>query len=211
MYSLLAALATPIAGASLYRLLHDQPRLTRAFDIFMYIAVPLLVFWQIFGHVIEHHGWDVIYLLILFGIMALGFGLPITIEHLSHRTTHSVKVISVLAGFSGLALHAILEGISLQGETITITAPLLLHRIMVGLMLWWVLFPRYGRIPAVIGIAGLLAATTVGYFLAGLLPEAALSGTSGEFFQAFVAGALLHVVLHKNHNGNPHSHGPKSG
>lgn len=206
MGALFWALAAPVVGALLYRFLHDQPRLTRSFDITMYVAVPLLIVWQVFGHVIEHHGWEVPHLIMLLGVMGLGLGLPILIEHLYSQTKFSVELLSVLAGLTGLALHAVLEGISLNSDTIPITAPIIAHRLMVGLMIWWVLFPRYGQWPAAIGICSLLAATTMGFLLAGTLPEAALSGTSGEVFQAFVTGSLLHVVVHERFHGNPHDH-----
>ena len=206
MVVLLGALAAPVAGAVLYRFLHENPRLTRAFDLSMYMAVPLLIGWQVFGHIINQHGWDVAYILMMLGVMGLGFGLPILIERLYHQTKFGVELLSVLAGLMGLALHAVLEGISLQGEAITIAAPILLHRLMVGLMIWWVLFPRYGRWPAIAGICSLLVATTVGFSLGGILPEAMLHGTSGEIFQAFVAGSLLHVVLHESYHGSPHDH-----
>ncbi|MDE2732473.1 MAG: hypothetical protein OXM02_02460 [Bacteroidota bacterium] len=206
MVVLLGALVAPVVGAILYRFLHNSPRLTRAFDLSMYLTVPLLIGWQVFGHVVDHRGWDAAYILMMLGVMGLGFGLPILIEHLYHQTRFSVELLSVLAGLTGLAFHAVLEGISLQGEIITITAPILLHRLMVGLMIWWVLFPRYGRWPAAAGIGSLLAATTIGFSLGGMLPEAMLHGTSGEMFQAFVAGSLLHVVLHESAHGSPHDH-----
>ena len=206
MENLLLALAATVAGAVLYRLLHDHPKLTRAFDLTMYVAVPLLIGWQVFGHVVEHYGWDLTRILLLLGVMALGFGLPILIEHLYNQTRFGVELLSVLAGFTGLAIHAVLEGVSLKGEALSIVGAIALHRIMVGLMIWWILFPRYGRLPAILGICSLLAATTVGFFLGSSLPEAALSGTNGELFQAFVAGSLMHVVLHENYHGSPHDH-----
>lgn len=206
MENLLLALAAPVAGAVLYRFLHDHPKLTRAFDLTMYVAVPLLIAWQVFGHVVEHYGWDLTRILMLLAVMGVGFGLPILIEHLYKQTRFGVELLSVLAGFSGLALHAVLEGMALIGEAMTITGSILLHRVMVGLMIWWVLFPRYGRIAAIFGISSLLATTAVGFFLAGALPEAALTGSTGEVFQAFVAGSLLHVVLHESAHGSPHDH-----
>ena len=207
MPALLLALASPVFGAVLYRILHDRQGFTKAFDLAMHVAVPLLIAWHVFGHVVAHYGWELAVLFKMLALMILGIGLPRLIEYHFFYAKSKIQLLSVLTGFSGLAIHAILEGLSLRGEAFSITAPILLHRVMVGLMIWWVLFPRYGRFAAITGIAGLLAATCAGFFLGDFLPEHVLHGNSGEIFQAFVAGTLLHVIFHDSWQGGPHDHG----
>ncbi len=201
MTPLIGALGAPIVGALLYRILHDQPKLTRIFDLCMYIAVPGLVLWQVFGHMIEHHGWGSTKIWVSSLFMILGFALPILVEKLYHHAAPNVEKLSVLAGFSGLGLHAMLESVTLNAPDVFVSGPLILHRMVVGLMIWWVLYPRYGRWIGVIGIAGLLVVTLLGYLLAEILPD-----SGGEYFQAFVAGSLLHVIFHERHHGDPHAH-----
>ena len=197
------ALAAPIIGALLYPALHDHPKLTRIFDRFMYVAVPLLVLSQVLGHQIEYDGWQVRGIAILMGIMTAGILLPIAIEHLFQNIASKTEALSLIAGFLGLSLHALLEGASLNTEAPIVTIPLTAHRLGVGLMIWWILFPRYGSLISLLGIGGLLVATLAGFMLGDVLPH---EFTGSDYFQAFVAGTLIHVIIHERHHGSPHAH-----
>lgn len=205
MELLLYALAAPVIGALLYPVLHDNPRLTKTFDRTMYVVVPLLILTQVFGHQIEHDGWAPAGILLLLGVMALGLLIPIGVERIFHNLAPKTEALSVIVGFLGLGLHALLEGSSLNTDSSTIIIPLVIHRLAVGLMIWWILYPRYGLAIAIIGIAGLLSTTLVGFFLADILPH---GFTGSDLFQAFVAGSLLHVIFHEHHHGSPHAHDP---
>ncbi len=197
------ALAAPVIGVILYPVLHDNPRLTKIFDRCMYVMVPFLVLTQVLEHQIEHHGWAPAGIFILLGVMVLGLLIPIGIEYLSHSIAPKTEALSVIAGFLGLGLHVLLEGSSLNTDSSTIIIPLTVHRLAVGLMIWWILYPRYGLPIAIFGIAGLLSTTLTGFFLANILPH----GFAGsDLFQAFVAGSLLHVIFHEHYHGNPHAH-----
>ena len=203
MLPLLYALSTPVIGALLYPVLHDHPKLTRVFDRSMYVMVPLLVLIQVFGHQIEHDGWELGSIVTLMGIMAVGLLTPIAIEHLSRGIAPKTEAVSIIAGFLGLFLHALLEGASLNADQPISAAPIAIHRIAVGLMIWWILQPRYGTVIAMVGIAGLLLTTATGFFLSGVLDN---EFVGSNYFQAFVAGSLLHVIFHESHHGSPHSH-----
>lgn len=69
----------------------------------------------------------------------------------------------------------------------------LLHRLPIGIALWWTLSPRYGRAAAYGTLIAMAGATTLGFFGGAWLAPgiAAIS-----VFEAFVAGALLHVIFH---------------
>ena len=205
MEPVLYALATPVMGALLYPLLHDHPKLTRVFDRCMYVIVPLLVLSQVLGHEIAHHGWELAGILLLLGVMALGLLMPVGVEYVFHGIASKTEALSIIAGFLGLGLHALLEGASLSTDSPTAWIPIAVHRVAVGLMIWWILYPRYGLYIAMFGIAGLLSTTLAGFLLEGTLPH----GFAGsDLFQAFVAGSLLHVIFHERHHGSPHDHGP---
>lgn len=198
------ALIAPVLGALLYPVLHDHPRFTRIFDGCMYVLVPVLVFTQIIGHYIEQNSWELGGILVLLGVMAIGLFLPIGIEHVFHHAAPKTEALSIIAGFLGLGLHALLEGSSLNTALPIITAPMIAHRLAVGLMIWWILQPRYGKFTAVLGIAGLLSATLTGFLLSDIFLPHGFTGS--DFFQAFVAGSLLHVIFHERHHGSPHAH-----
>ncbi len=203
MVPLLYALSAPVIGALLYSVLHDHPRLTRVFDRSMYVVVPLLVLIQVLGHQITHKGWELVSIASLTGTMALGLLMPLAITHISHGIAKKTEALSIIAGFTGLFLHALLEGASLNTDQPIATLPIAIHRIAVGLMIWWLLQPRYGTITAMAGIAGLLLATATGFFLSGILAN---EFVGSSYFQAFVAGSLLHVIFHEGRHGGPHSH-----
>ncbi len=203
MTPLFYALAAPIIGVFLYPLLHDNPKLTQTFDRCMYVGVPLLILTQVFGHYITHHGWDWGGLFVLAGVMTLGLILPIGIEKVFQNVATQTEALSIIAGFLGLGLHALLEGSSLNSEEPTTMIPIAVHRIGVGLMIWWILYPRYGLIIGISGIVGLLLATMSGFFLSDVLPH---GFTGSDQFQAFVSGSLLHVIFHESYHGGPHVH-----
>ena len=81
---------------------------------------------------------------------------------------------------------------------------MILHRLPVGMAIWWSLRPNLGA-PVAVGIFALIiTATAAAYFLGG--PVVALAETrSLAFFQAFVAGSLVHVVafgVSHDHSGH---------
>jgi len=193
----------PVIGALLYPLLHDHPKITRVFDQCMYVIVPLLVLTHVLGHQIEYHGWEFRTILVLLGVMLVGLLIPIGIEHTFHSIASTTEALSIIAGFIGLGLHAMIEGASLNTDAPTAMIPIIVHRLAVGLMIWWILHPRYGTFIAIIGVAGLLSTTYAGFILADTLPH---GFTESDFFQAFVAGSLLHVIFHERYHGSPHQH-----
>jgi len=70
----------------------------------------------------------------------------------------------------------------------------ILHRIPVGMAIWWTLRPLLGAGVAAGAIALIAAATSAAYLLGE--PIIALLNTSAvASFQAFVAGTLLHVIV----------------
>ncbi|MDE0055349.1 MAG: hypothetical protein OXT64_14005, partial [Gammaproteobacteria bacterium] len=182
MLQLAGSLLAPVAGALLYGWLHDRPYGVRLVDGFMYVAVPALVLWQVVPHVWASHG------LLAIGVFVLGLGTPALIERISHRLAPHADNLALLAGLSGLSLHAFLEGAALVSNGIQLGLAVILHRIPVGLTVWWLLRPRRGFGGASIGIAAILAATVAGY-VAGARFFGDGHGGVG-LYQAFVGGSL---------------------
>ncbi len=197
MFQLAGSLAAPIMGALLYGWLHDRPGATRLFDGFMFIAVPALVIWQVLPHAWADHG------ILVLAVLALGIGLPTLIERLSTSLAPHTDNVALLVGLSGLALHAFLEGAALVPAGTGIVPAVILHRLLVGLTVWWLLRPQHGFGGASLGIAAILVATGAGY-AAGTRLFA--HGGGVELYQAFVGGSLLHVVFHKGRHDHRHKH-----
>ena len=202
MTPFVAALVAPVVGVLLYILLHNRPNTMRTIDTIVFVSLPLLVLWQIFPHL-----WFERQIGPLMAVFA-GLGVLYLIERISHRVARHTDNLAIFLGVASMVLHALLEGGALMPATanapLPFTLAIVLHRIPVGLLIWWLLEPRHGTVAAVAGVGAILLATTVG-FAAGteILPDehAAL-----ETYQAFVAGSLLHVVFHQGRRDHDHDH-----
>ncbi len=198
MLQLAGSLLAPVAGALLYGWLHNRPYGVRLVDGFMYVAVPALVLWQVVPHAWASHG------LLAIGVIVLGIVTPALIERLSHKLAPHTDNLALLAGLSGLSLHAFLEGAALVSKALHIGLAVILHRIPVGLTVWWLLRPRHGFRGASLGIAAILVATVAGYAAGARFFGDGHSGAG--LYQAFVGGSLLHVVFHQSRRDHSHEH-----
>lgn len=198
MTPFILALLAPVAGVLLYIWLHNRPQTMQLIDMIVFVALPLLVLWQIFPHV-----WFERQIAPLIAVIA-GGGILYLIEKISHRLAHHTDNLTILLGVASMVLHALLEGGALMPATAS--APfafaVVLHRVAVGLLIWWLLEPRHGFVVAIAGVGAILLATMIG-FAAGteILPN---EHSVLEIYQAFVAGSLLHVVFHQGRHDHIH-------
>lgn len=199
MLQLAGSLIALVVGALLYRWLHDRPGATRLVDSFMYVAVPALVVWQVISHAWADHS---VFAIVVFG---MGVATPTLIERISKKLAPHADNLALLAGMSGLSIHGFLEGAALVSKAAPVAPAVILHRIPVGLMIWWLLRPRHGFKGASLGIGAILVATVAGYAL-GTRFFANDSG-GAELYQAFVGGSLLHVVFHQVRHDHRHEDG----
>ena len=70
----------------------------------------------------------------------------------------------------------------------------ILHRIPVGMAIWWTVRPRLGKSVA-IGALAIIAVATSAAYIFGEPVIALMEAKSVACFQAFVAGTLLHVIV----------------
>jgi hypothetical protein len=80
-----------------------------------------------------------------------------------------------------------------------------LHRVPVSLVIWWLLRPRLGVWPAALALSVEGLGTIVGYALAQQLAPHVENPVLNAV-QALVAGSLLHVVVDRRDFGRPHVH-----
>jgi zinc transporter ZupT len=198
---LIAALAAPIAGPLLYAVLHDHPRAVRLVDGSVYVAVPALLAWQV-GHLaIERDALPVLL------SAAAGIAVPSVAERASHALRRHTDELALVMGVSGLALHALLEGAALvpgdAGIAVPFALAVVLHRIPVGLVIWWLVRPRYGTTAALLGVGAIVLVTLAGYAL-GSEVLAGIHGAGADLYQAFVSGSLVHVVFHQGRHDHRH-------
>ncbi len=184
-------------GPALYRLARQRPAWLSALDGFLLVAICGLVLLDVLPETLEQSGW----LAILF--VLAGFLGPSLVEHWFHRLAGPAHRVAILLALLSLVLHALVDGAALvasSGEPAhglrSLPLAVVLHRIPVGLAIWWLLRPREGT-RAALAVLGLIAlSTAAGFFFV----DTVLAGTSGSalgLFQALVAGSLMHVVVHR--------------
>lgn len=162
-----------------------QPLARQMLDGFIFITIASIVCVGIIPEAIKLGGTPA------FGFLVAGLAFPFLIEHLgaiSHRSAH--VFVAVLAAV-GLALHAAIDGLALLDEQLAM--PVILHRLPIGMAIWWSVRPNFGTPAALLVFALLIAATAAAYFLGTPVADIA-EARSMAWFQAFVAGSLVHIV-----------------
>lgn len=180
------------------------PVIPAAIDGFAIVAVCGLVLLELLPQAVASVGWSA---LLLAGV---GFALPMLMERHGGQLGRQSHTWITFVGLFGLVLHSMVDGVALvlhesggdhhhhdhgsEGLDSSILA-VLLHRLPVGLAVWGLMEPRFGRRAAltVLGIDAI--ATTTGAF-AGELVRPMMHSTTFMVFQSFLSGALMHILLH---------------
>ena len=198
MLPLVSALLAPLAGALIYVTLHRRSGTVRLLDTAVIVALPLLVAVQVVPH-----AWAERSLLPVVAV-ALGAGLLAVVERLSHTLARYTDDVTILFAVLGISVHAVLEGSALTaGASPAFVLAVVVHRVAVGLLIWWLVVPRHGVRAAAAGVAAILAGTLAGYVVgAGVIMD--IPFVDRVLLEAFVAGTLLHVVLHQGREDHRH-------
>ena len=198
---LLLSIISLFVGPVLYQWLRRGGFIAKAFDsLIIAVLVVLMAFLLIPESWAQLGNWSVA--LILTGYLAPG-----VLEHLIKKAAHTFHLVSLVLALAGLALHAMLDGAALatgHGVTSNLSLAIVLHRFGVGMMLWMMVQPVFGRHIA-FGVLGFVALATVGGYL---LSEPVL-GLQGDYamsvIQALIIGMIVHSLIHRSHGVNhPH-------
>ena len=156
------------------------------------ILIVLAIVWIIGVHIIPEALRQGGLLAIV--VIALGLAFPIALERLFRRATDTAHLVVVSIAALGLLIHAVIDGVALlPGSGVSLSHAIILHRIPVGMAIWWAVQPTYGNAITVAVFAVVLLSTAAGFFAGE--PVLAMAATSTiALLQAFVAGSLIHVV-----------------
>lgn len=188
---LLGLRAGPLHGAE------ARPRRTLAavLEGLAMAAIPGLIFLEFVPSAIGEGDWSVLL------VLAVGFMLPIAVEKATRQTGGEAHRWALLAGLSGFAVHAALDGAALAtlptdaGASLPLAA--VLHRLPVGVAVWWLVEREMDRRAAIGALGVLMTATVLGYAVGGEAGWTAAGGGGVRLFQAAVGGSLVHVVMHQ--------------
>lgn len=136
------------------------------------------------------------------GLLVIGYVLPGLLEKLVNRAAESMHLISLYAALAGLLVHALLDGAGLAGSELghghNLALAIILHRFGVGLMLWMIIEPVFGRRVAWMTLFGMAAATILGFeFSEKLMPL--VGDTVVMAVQAVIIGTIIHSLVHRGH------------
>ncbi len=158
-------------------------------------AIPGLVFLEFVPSALGSGEWSVLLAL------SAGLALPVAVERTTRRAGGMTHRFALLAGLSGVAIHAAVDGAALA--TLSPDAPIslplaaVLHRLPVGAAVWWLVAKEVDRRAAAGALIVLIAATVFGYAVGGAAAWS-MTGSGGvRLFQAAVGGSLVHVVMHQ--------------
>lgn len=195
MLYLIAALAALAVGPLLGRGV-DARRGGPALNGLVLAAIPGLIFLEFVPSAFGEGDWFVLLAL------AAGLTIPVVVERWSRRWGAHTHRWALLAGLSGLAAHAALDGAALATVDPGATSPsvplaIVLHRFPVGIAVWWLVAREIGRRAGVVALAALLLATLGGYVSGAALVRLGPDLGALTLYQAAVGGSLAHVVMHQ--------------
>lgn len=199
---LILSILALFAGPLLYQWLRRGGWVARTMESLVVLALVLLVVLLLVPETLREAGpWSLV-------LMAAGYLVPGLLERAIRRAAHAFHVISLLLALFGLALHALIDGAGLAGSSAeaghTLGLAIVLHRFGVGLVLWFMVQPVFGRRAALGVLLGVSAATVVGYFASE--PLLAMEGAEGvHLLQALIVGTIIHSLVHRGHG---HRHDP---
>lgn len=194
-----------LLGPFIYAWGRSRPTTKQLLDGFILVTVAGIVCVYIIPDAIAAGGR----ISILFLLLGLVF--PVAIEKAFRHSVDRAHVFILLLAAVGLTVHALIDGIALlPGIGVTtadetnvglkssilenrLAVGVILHRLPVGMAIWWSVRPGFGIAAAATTFALIIGATAAAYFLGAPVVELA-ELQSLAYFQAFVAGSLVHVV-----------------
>ncbi len=202
---LLLSLASLLLGPFVYEFGRTRPALRQFLDGIVFITIAGIVFVHIIPEAIGAGGGAAI------AFLLLGLAFPVLLEHRFHDAVPQAHGFILFLAALGIVVHAAIDGVALvpTGDAARwydneLALGVVLHRLPVGMAVWWSVRPNFGRGVALGAFGLIVAATIVAYIAAEPVLELAAAG-SVAWFQAFVSGSLIHIAAF----GASHEHPEK--
>lgn len=184
-------------GPLIYRISRNRLPMLSLLDGFIFVCITGLVALSILPAILARgHWWS-----LLFAFIGM-FG-PTFTEKIFKKGADRAHSTALVLGLIGLCTHAAADGAALTASHLSpdqsqhlLPFAVILHRLPVGLTIWWLVRPIFGIRIGLVVFALVIISTTLGF---GLGPQllVSLSSEAMTWFQALVAGSLAHVVLHQ--------------
>lgn len=187
---LILSIVSLLLGPAVYEFGRTRPALRQFLDGVVFITIAGIVFVHIIPEAIGAGG----NLAIVFLLLGLAF--PVILEHRFHDAVPQAHGFILALAALGIVVHAAIDGIALvptSGGGNELAVSVVLHRLPVGMAVWWSVRPNFGMATA-FGIFALIIGATVAAYLAAEPVVALAAVSSVAWFQAFVSGSLIHVA-----------------
>jgi len=186
--NLILSILALLLGPVIYALSRRNHIAREVLDGFIFITIAGIICVNIIPEALAVGG------MLAFVFLALGIAFPVIVEHGFRSALHEAHVVVLMLAALGLIIHATIDGIALlpaQGSDLA--HAVILHRLPVGMAIWWSLRPSLGAPVAVAAFVAISIATALSYLLGAPVVELA-EARSLAFVQAFVSGSLIHIV-----------------
>ena len=188
MYFLLSTIAL-LAGPFVYALGRRNKVTERALDALIIAAIAWIIGVHILPEAFLTAGWPSL------AFLALGMAFPYALRRIFHLASNAMHTALLIIAALALVLHAVIDGIALlPGSGDRLAIAVILHRLPVGMAIWWTFRPAIGTRAAVVSFALIIAATATAVYFGGAVVELAESRMLA-LFQVFVAGSLADMVI----------------
>lgn len=187
--NLVLSIAALLLGPAIYAVGRKNPIAKRVLHAAIVLTIAVIIAVHIIPEAIEHGGKVAI------AVILAGLAFPMLLERLFRKATDTAHLVIVGLAAAGLLIHAVIDGIALlPGSGNGLAYAIVLHRLPVGMAIWWAIRPNFGPLIAVLAFSLIILATTAGYFVGDRIIELADERTLA-MLQAFVSGSLIHVVI----------------
>lgn len=193
---LFLALLMLFAGPLLYQWIQRGGWFSRTLDRIIVVLLVVIISVFLIPEIIAPMGW------MAPALMLAGYSLPGMLESTVKRAAETFHLLSLYLALAGLLLHALLDGAGLAGSELGagsgLATAIILHRFGVGLMLWMIMQPAFGKPIAWLTLLALAGATVLGFeFSERVLPLAGEQAVT--MIQAVIIGSIIHSLIHRGH------------
>ena len=178
-----------LAGPFVYALGRRNKVTERLLDALIIAAIAWIIAVHILPEAVQAAGWPSL------AVLALGMAFPYALRRIFHLASSAMHTTVLLIAALALVMHAVIDGIALlpaSGEGLSLAV--ILHRLPVGMAIWWTFRPSIGTNAAVASFVLIILATATTVYFGGPVIELAESRVLA-LFQLFVAGSLADLVI----------------
>jgi len=198
---LLLSIITLFAGPLLFQWVSSSHPLAKTLDRAIVVVLIVLVVVLLVPDIVQPLGLSAP------GFLIIGYLLPGLLERVIKRAAETLHLLSLYVALIGLILHAVLDGAGLAGSEMrdnsSLAVAIILHRFGMGLMLWLIMQPAFGKRVAWATLFAIAAATIIGFeFSERLLPYA--DDTLIAAVQGVIVGTIIHSLVHREHVHRDH-------